>query len=51
MSKIIEEFIRDMTSVVPRPKSEVRSRLNEIIKAERKQEREEAIEGIERNKK
>lgn len=31
MKKKIEEFIRDVTQVTPRPKSEVRRRLNEII--------------------
>lgn len=34
-SAVKSEFIRDMTSVVPRPKSEVRRRLEEILQAER----------------
>lgn len=49
---ISEEFIRDVTQVQPRPKSEVRSRLNEIISqaliAERKELREK-VEMMKRN--
>lgn len=33
MQTLIDTFIRDVTSVVPMPKSEVRARLEEIIKA------------------
>ena len=32
IEKDINEFVRDVTEVTPRPKSEVRRRLNDIIK-------------------
>ncbi len=32
---IIKEFIRDVCSVVPKPKSEVRHRLNDILEAQK----------------
>ena len=34
MSNLKAEFIRDVTQVIPRSKSEVRRRLNEVIKEE-----------------
>lgn len=35
--QLINEFIRDVCSVVPMPKSEVRRRLNQILEEERKE--------------
>lgn len=36
-NKTINEFIRDVTSTIPRPKSEVRRRLNEILEQQKKE--------------
>ena len=45
--KIEDEFVRDMTAIVPRPKSEVRRRLNDILEQARQQEREKWVDKIE----
>ena len=37
MEEIINNFIRDVTSVVPRPKGEVRERLNAILTSQREE--------------
>ena len=39
VKKTEDEFVRDMTAIVPRPKSEVRRRLNDIIAKTLQQER------------
>ena len=38
-NKGIDEFVRDMSAVVPRPKSEIRRRINELLNKTREAEK------------
>ena len=45
--EIIDKFVRDVTTLMPRPKSEVRRRLNELISSEISKARREVVEEVE----